>query len=134
MKRLLAFVIAAILLACCAGDRLRAQQPVITLPYTGGLTSNMSSTVAVTNTFQSVFAAPDLTKNQKRSACTIQNNTATGANAMYVFFGPIANATTANSVKLSQGQPVNCNVGGITLQDQVSITGTSGDAYYAAQQ
>jgi hypothetical protein len=53
---------------------------------------------------------------------------------MYVYFGAIASATKDTSVVLSAGQAVNCTVGGITLQDQVSITGTMGDTFYAAQQ
>jgi hypothetical protein len=104
--------------------------PVTTLPYTGAVTTNSSSTIGTGgSTFQSVFAAP--TGNQRRNACVLQNN---GTHTMSVFFGPIASATTGNSVALSAGQSVQCNVGGIALQDQVSITGTSGDAFYAAQQ
>jgi hypothetical protein len=105
-----------------------AQSPVITQPY--NVTSyNASGTIAVTNTFQSIWTAN--TSMRGRAGCTVQNN---GTNSMYVYFGPIASATTATSVKLAVGQSVNCNVNGITLQDQVSITGTSGEAYYAAQQ
>lgn len=105
-----------------------AQSPVITQPY--NVTSqNYSSTIAVTNTFQSIW--PANTTSRGRAGCTVQNN---GTNSMYVYFGAIANATTTNSVKLAAGQSVQCNVNGITLQDQVSITGTSGDAFYAAQQ
>jgi len=64
-------------------------------------------------------------------SCVIENNTA-GSNSMYVFFGSIANATTAKSVKLSAGQSVSCSsYGGMVLTDQVSIAGTSGDAYFA---
>jgi len=104
--------------------------PVTTLPYTGALNTNNSGTIAVTNTFQPVFLA--LTGNQRRLNCVVQNNSA--ANSMYVFFGPIANATLANSVKLGVGASVNCTGGGISLQEAVSVTGTSGDAFYAAQQ
>ena len=123
-----------------------AQTPVVTQPYVQITTQNTSSTIAVTNTFQSVFAATGALAsysstspgtlgnpvvNKQRAACTLQNN---GTHTMYVFFGPLASATTSSSVVLSAGQSVQCNVGGVTLQDQVSITGTSGDAFYAAQQ
>ena len=116
-----------------------AQTPVTTQPY-GVRTLNASSTITITNTFQSVFAANSTTFPNTatgRSSCTIQNN---GANTMWVYFGPIASATKGASFALSAGtssvagQSVNCSVGGVVLQDQVSITGTSGDAFYAAQQ
>lgn len=126
-------VAAVIILAGVVFTRgAKAQNPVVTMPYTaqGQLsTTNSSGSVAVTNTFQSIFAASTVVTG--RVACTVQN---TGTNAMYVFFGPIASATTATSVKLTAGQSVNCNVGGVTLRDQVSITGTATETFYAAQQ
>lgn len=118
-----------LLLAACTGSRVQAQSPVVTQPYVDVITTNSSSTVAVTNTFQSIFAAP--TGNQKRAACTVQN---TGTNSMYVFFGAIADATTAKSIKLAAGNAVTCNNSGVTLQEQVSITGTATETFYAAQQ
>lgn len=105
-----------------------AVTPVQTQPYPVTST-NASGTIGSTNDFQSVFVASK--PNTGRVACTIQNN---GANAMWVFFGPIASATNGSSVELAVGQSVNCNSGGVILQDQVSITGTSGDAFFAAQQ
>lgn len=108
---------------------VEAQSPVITQPYP--VTShNDSGTIAVTNTFQSIWPASANTRG--RAGCSAQNNSA--SNVMYVFFGPIASATTAKSVKLAVGQSVSCVIGGLVLQDQVSITGTSGDAFFAAQQ
>lgn len=105
-----------------------AQSPVTTVPY-GVTSSHNSNSVTSTNTFQSVFAAS--TGNTGRSGCIIQNN---GSNTMYVYFGPIANAVTNDSVKLSTSQSLNCeSVAGVVVKDQVSITGTSGDRYYAAQ-
>lgn len=89
--------------------------------------SNLSSTVAVTNTFQSIQIL-----NSNRSGCLIQNQSTT--NAMWVYFGPIASATKATSFILdsSHGLAISCSVGGTSvLRDQVSITGTSGDAYAA---
>lgn len=112
-----------------------AQTPVITKPYLAA-TNNGSGTIAVTNTFQQIFAASARPQAQGgvgpvRSACTIQNN---GTHIMYVYFGPIANATTATSSQLAANQSLNCNTGPVVLSDQVSITGTSGDVFYAAQQ
>lgn len=110
-----------------------AQTPPVNLVTTaplGVLSHNDSGTIAVTNTFQSIWTAS--TNNRGRAGCAVQNNATT--NAMYVFFGPIASATIGKSVKLAAGLAVNCVGSGIVLQDQVSITGTSGDAYFAAQQ
>lgn len=112
-----------------------AQAPVVTKPYLAG-TTNASTTITTTNTFQSIFAASSNPKAQGgtgavRSSCTVQNN---GTHTMYVYFGPIASATTATSVQLAAAQSLNCNVGPVVLSDQISITGTSGDAFYAVQQ
>lgn len=126
MKRLL-FVLVGLLIATAAWG----QTPVRTWPSTA-LSTNASSTISSTGVFQSIWTANSISGSSKqRSACTIQNN---GANTMYVFFGPIASATTAKSIALAIGQACYCNNGGTVLQDQVSITGTSGDAFYAAQQ
>lgn len=86
---------------------------------------NLSSTIAVTNTFQSIQVAT------QRRGCSIQNN---GAASMWVFFGPIASATKAKSVVLLTGQSVNCNSPGATLSDQISITGTATQEFFAAVQ
>lgn len=123
MKRIFIFLIALFFIVPSY-----AQSPVVTQPY--NVTSfNASGTIAVTNTFQSIWVAN--TNTRGRAGCTVQNN---GTNSMWVYFGPIASATKGASVVLTVGQSTNCNVGGITLQDQVSITGTSGEAFYAAQQ
>lgn len=102
-----------------------AQTPVVTQPVPR-ISNNNSGSVSVTNTFQSIWVA-----NVNRLSCTIQNN---GTHNMYVFFGPIANATLTNSVILLPTLPLNCQIFGVILSDQVSITGTSGDAFFAAQQ
>lgn len=107
----------------------QSQAPVITQPY-GVTSSNVSSTIAVTNTFQSLWTASTATTG--RVSCAIQNKGA--ADPMYVYFGAIAGATIAKSVKLTTSTMVNCTVFGMVLKDQVSITGTSGDAFFAAQQ
>ena len=88
--------------------------------------TDLSSTIAVTDTFQSINAA-----NPARQGCTIQNN---GAATMWVFFGAIAGATKAKSVVLTTGQSVRCNLPGVTLGDQISITGTATQEFYAKVQ
>lgn len=122
MKRLI-----ALLLALCVSNAY-AQSPVTTQPY-GATSFNASSSIAVTNTFQSIWAASTTTTG--RVGCTIQN---LGSNKQFVFFGPIANAITKSSVTLNPLDSVQCAAGVASLRDQVSITGTSGDAFFAAQQ
>lgn len=99
-----------------------AQSAVRTTPF-GVVSSNLSSTITLTGTFQSIQTA-----NSERKSCLIQNN---GSNDMRVYFGPIASATSAASAKLSAGSSINCAAGGIVLTDQVSITGTTADAFVA---
>lgn len=86
---------------------------------------NGSGTIAVTNTFQQVF-----TSNGSRFACSIQNK---GTNNMYAYWGPPERATVTNSVQIAAGSIAYCNNGAIVFSDPVSITGTSGDTYYASQ-
>jgi hypothetical protein len=86
---------------------------------------NASGTIAVTGTFQSIWPT------QSRALCQIQNN---GTHVMSVFFGPIASATTATSYQLAAGLAVSCNSGFGVLYDQVSITGTAADVFYANEQ
>lgn len=90
-------------------------------------TVNLSGTLAASSTFQSIQSA-----DVNRSACLVQNNSA--SNKMYVFFGPIASATTGKSVVLDTGKSVSCNNGPVVATDQVSISGTSGDAFLAVFQ
>lgn len=90
-------------------------------------TRNLSGTLAASATFQSIAVY-----DTNRSACLVQNNSA--SNKMYVYFGPIANATTGASVVLDTGKSVSCNNGPIVATDQVSISGTSGDAFLAVFQ
>ena len=104
--------------------------PVTTYPQ-GRSTVNVSSTITTTNTFQSLFPVVVGGISAQRASCTIQNN---GTHTMYVFAGPIANATLANSVQVPAGQFFYCYTGVITISDQISITGTAGDAFYAAYQ
>lgn len=94
--------------------------------------TNLSGTIAVTNTFQSIQAA---NTSNTRKGCLIQNN---GSNTMWVFFGPIGSASKGASYQIAPasasaaGQAISCaNGAGGVAQDQVSITGTSGDAFTA---
>jgi len=104
--------------------------PVDTYPQ-GRASVNASSTIASTNTFQSVFAAVTGGTAEARMSCTIQNN---GTHNMYVFAGPIASATTSNSIVVIPGAIFYCYTGVGVITDQISVTGTSGDAFYAAYQ
>lgn len=115
MKRILVAGLAALALAGTALAQIKPQSSV-----------NASGTIAVTNTFQSVFAYE-----ANRSACLIQNN---GSNTMWVFFGPIASATKGASVVLAAGKSVSCISGPVVATDAVSITGTSTDAFLAMAQ
>lgn len=102
-----------------------ALMPSLTLAQTLPVVStNLSGTIAVTDTFQSIQR-----QTNNRQGCAIQNN---GTHTEYVYFGPIANATEGASVQLAAGQYVSCTSAANTvLKDQASITGTSGDAFYA---
>lgn len=106
-----------------------AQANVTTLPAPTTTTgNNASSTITVTNTFQQVFAAT--TPSAPRRGCTIQNN---GTHNMYVEEGvATGSATTGNSAIVTPGSPWYCGVNGLALYGAVQITGTSGDAFYAA--
>lgn len=85
---------------------------------------NLSSTIAVTNTFQTIQG-----QTNNRIGCTIQNN---GSHSMYVYLGPLANAAIGLSLNLAAGQAMNCAIAeGYVVKDAINITGTSGDAYFA---
>ncbi len=117
MKRVAAAVGALLLMAA----PLRADPP-----FTNHINaSNNSSTIAQGGVYQSVYS-----QTLSRAGCTIQNN---GTHTMWVYFGPIASATHGASVQLSAGQALNCNVGNTILIDQVSVDGTTADAFFAEQ-
>ena len=122
MKRLL---IALLLIG--ASFSAYAQSPVITQPYRAN-NHNDSSTITATNTFQSIWAAS--TAITGRTDCIIQNN---GAASMFVHFGPIANATTPNSLTLAAGGIFRCANSGVITKDQISITGTISQEFFAIQ-
>lgn len=106
-----------------------AQTPVVTQPYTASI-SVASKTIASTNVFQSILSAS--TSVTGRVDCIVQNKAA--SNSMSLFFGPIANATTPNSLQLSAGSIFRCSNSGVVIKEQLSITGTSGDPYFALQE
>jgi len=84
---------------------------------------NLSGSIAITNTFQSIQG-----QTNNRQGCAIQNN---GTHTMYVYIGSGA-PSTATSAQLSAGQSLICGVTGNTVaKDAISITGTSGDTFYA---
>lgn len=90
--------------------------------------TNLSGTISVSNTFQSIQV---LTAG--RNGCLIENQSTT--DVMWVFFGPIGSATKTTAFPIGGGSfppAISCAVGGIgVLTDQVSITGTSADAFTA---
>ena len=97
--------------------------------------NNASSTIASTGTFQTVFSVT--VPPMRRNGCTVQNN---GTGTMWVFVGPKTLATKGAAYQL--GPPANGQPGGAfycqslnstTTQDEIAITGTSGDAFTALQ-
>ena len=86
--------------------------------------TNLSGTIASTGVFQSIQGVTN-----NRIGCTVQNN---GSNVMYVYFGTCANATTAASAALLTGQSINCAISyDYVVKDQICITGTTADGYFA---
>lgn len=123
------------MLATCA----LAQQTVSTIPAPAtSLGGNASGTIAVTGVFQKVFSgaanslAPSVGSPGTRHGCTVENN---GTHSMYVTEAlGIAASTATNSAVVAAGSAYYCtNVGGTVLTGEIDITGTSGDAFYAAQ-
>jgi hypothetical protein len=98
-----------------------AQQAVVTSPASR-VTTNASSTIAVTDTFQQIWAAQS-----SRVNCGIQNN---DTNSMWVYFGS-GTPTKATSVVLAPGQFLNCATSGVVASSAVWITGTSSGVFYA---
>ena len=120
-------LILGIILALGVAFNAFAQSPVTTYPY-GVTNANSSSSIVATNTFQPIWpASGSLTG---RSDCVIQNN---GAASMYIYFGPIANATTPNSLTLTSGSIFRCANSGVITKDQISITGTISQNFFAIQ-
>ena len=128
MKKLLLAISLILFLPTLVSADPNTASPVTTIPFGLNNNDNESGTIAVTNTFQSVFVA-----NPGRSSCLIQNNSA--SNKMFVAFGVTPTpATTPTSLSLAAGASTTCeNVGGSVIKSTVQITGTSGDQFYANQ-
>lgn len=106
-----------------------AQSTVVTQPQEV-TTTNASGTIASGGTYQQIWPRESATRG--RVGCTIINQS---THTMFVFAGPIASATHANSVQLAANQAFYCSTGnGGVLRDQISIDGTTADTYYAAIQ
>lgn len=84
---------------------------------------NLSSTIAVTSTFQNIQA-----ENTARRGCYIEN---TGTAVMYIFLGALANAAAASSIRLAANQSFSCNQGFSVLTNEVNITGTNPETFSA---
>lgn len=87
----------------------------------GATTTITNGTITLTGTFQSVLAA-----SATRKGCTIQNQ---GTHVMYAYFGANGSATTAASLQVIPGQSIGCASGVIVATDNVSLTGTTADAF-----
>lgn len=90
-------------------------------------------TISVTNTFQVALSLNSTTAPSgatgTRSSCLLQNK---GANNMFVYF-KASGASAASVLKsfiLLPGYTIDCiNRAGQILQEEIDITGTSGDTY-----
>ena len=114
---------------------LALSAPALAADYVAPLafgSGNASGAIATTGTFQSVQK-----KSLSRNGCAIQNqSTNSSSDTMWLYFDPTNStncsaATKAGSITLAPGQPANCNIGTIVLSDQVCITGTSADTFFA---
>lgn len=108
-----------------------AQSAFQTLPSPVNGATNASGTVTSTNVFQSVFAdVPLVAGKQGRTWCLVQN---VDSNTAYLFVGAIASATVTAAFAIGPNQYWECNRGGVTIQDQISITGVTGQRFIAFQ-
>lgn len=141
MRKFTLFLAAALLLAAPLWAQVpppAPATPATTLPMpvllcpNGNCAGNATSTVTVTDTFQSLWAFA-----AGRRDCFIQNK---GSSPLWVYIGPIAGATKAKAFVLGAAGPLTsgggwfaCRGTDVTLVDQISITGTAGDAFTAIQ-
>jgi hypothetical protein len=95
--------------------------------------NNLSGTITTTGAFQVVQA-----QTNNRIGCTVQNNAALSSDdLMQVFFDKTNSAncsaaTSAASVQLQPGQAVSCAIAvGYVLKDQICVSGTAGDPFFA---
>jgi len=123
---------------CLVATPARSETPVITYPLPATTKNgNVSTTITTTNAWQQLWpAAPNTSAPSAgiagaRHGCSIQNN---GTHNMLVSEGyTVATAATGSSWVLAPGLVYNCNFQGIVLFGEIDITGTGGEAFYAAQ-
>lgn len=131
----------ALVLVLLAGAAWAQQGPPPVQTTPGPATSkggNASSTIGTGGgTFQQVFAAtgPSTSgpgQQSFRKGCLIQNN---GSHVMWVTEGlGTATSTEAKATQVQVGGSYNCETpAGVVLTGEIDITGTSGEAFYAAQ-
>ena len=129
MKRALRTVAVGVgLIAVCFFGPAKTQpvlSPANIAPIVG-ITTITSGTITLTDTFQSVLAA-----STNRRGCTIQNQS---THTMYAYFGPNGSATKAASLQVSAGQTLYCSFTQGVAADNVSLTGTTGDAFVVNSQ
>lgn len=65
-------------------------------------TLNSSATITTSGTFQTLLASTQISNTTRRQALTIENNNAAGPNC-WIYLGPTASATIANSILLPVG-------------------------------
>lgn len=109
-------------------------------PCPAAITTHTGGTISVTNTFQ-VALALNNTPNAAggigtRQGCLLQSN-ATSTHTLYVHFKPSggAAATLVTSFALAPGDTISCaNSANQILQEEIDVTGTSGDTYSLSYQ
>lgn len=123
---------------CSTGTGFTTWQPASTAnpcPVTatiggasGKTTTQAKVTIAVTNTYQQALAA-----SSTRAGCTIQYVSVAGSKG-YVFLGS-APADTTTSFQLTNGQSLNCAIGGVSVAtDAIQVTGTATDIFVVSNQ
>lgn len=115
-------------LALAVAPAFAQQSQVQTQPLPRA-TTDASSTVAVTNTFQQIWAAQSAPQGPIRSACSIQNN---GTHTMWVFAGALASAVKTSSMVLPPGAIYHCGHNEVVGTSAISLTGTATDAFTAS--
>lgn len=99
-----------------------------TVAPVGKTTTQAKVTVSVTNTYQQALAS-----SAARTGCTIQYVSVAGSKG-YVFFGS-SPADTTTSFQLTNGQSINCAVGGVAVAtDAVQVTATATDIFVVSNQ
>lgn len=94
----------------------------------GKTTTEAKVTVSVTNTFQQALASAS-----GRAGCTLQYIAVAGTKG-FVFFGASPSDTTS-SFQLTNGQSINCAVGGQAVAtDAIQVTGTATDIFIVSNQ